>query len=77
MRHILRRFNRYIVECKLNNSMLTGFNGIRFNRYIVECKYKLDCSIQTVQTRFNRYIVECKLGFYGLNLITTFDLIDT
>ena len=32
------RINRNIVECKLNNGMLTGFNGISINRNIVECK---------------------------------------
>ena len=36
---IYLRFNRYIVECKLNNAIegLSDYTG--FNRYIVECKY--------------------------------------
>ena len=37
---MLTSINRNIVECKVNNGMLTGFNGISINRNIVECK---DC----------------------------------
>ena len=36
----LWRFNRYIVECKVVNTLVSQGRKIGFNRYIVECKVK-------------------------------------
>ena len=33
-----KSFNRYIVECKYDYTILYGMGGYCFNRYIVECK---------------------------------------
>ena len=71
------RFNRYIVECKLRQSLDLYLPVCRFNRYIVECKSVEGDSLKFSWLGFNRYIVECKYYTVLTQTHTLFDLIDT
>ena len=42
------RINRYIVGCKLPDTVIAGVRMFRINRYIVGCKYVLFVSVQSV-----------------------------
>ena len=65
------------MECKVNNGMLTGFNGIVLIETLWNVKSLTPRHSKKHQVRINRNIMECKVGiitsdtFYYSVLIET------